>query len=132
MGNLDYAEKESSQIERKVKSKEQLSQEQNSWLQNNAQNLSSQDLYSLINNYSLLNPKIQTETQNFKSRNSKALNAVLTKESTPNEIKENPEITKKLNLYQNLTNNLKTSLKDIQNNLNDSTSLSLIAMDALV
>lgn len=132
MGNLDFAEKESSQIERKVKSKEQISQEQNSWLQNNAQNLSSQDLYSLINNYSLLNPKIQTETQNFKSRNSKALNAVLTKESTPNEIKENPEITKKLNLYQNLTNNLKTSLKDIQNNLNDSTSLSLRAMDAVV
>ena len=31
MGNLDFAEKESSQIERKVKSKEQISQEQNSW-----------------------------------------------------------------------------------------------------
>ena len=68
MGNLDYAEKESSQIEKKVKSKEKLSQEQNSWLQNNAQNLSTQDIYSLINNYSLLNPKIQTETQNFKSK----------------------------------------------------------------
>ena len=88
MGNLDYAEKESSQIERKVKSKEQLSQEQNSWLQNNSQNLSSQDIYSLINNYSLLNPQIQIETQNFKSRNSKALNAVLAKDATPNEIKE--------------------------------------------
>ncbi len=82
--------------------------------------------------YSVLNPKIQTETQNFKSRNSKALNAILTKEATPNEIKDNPEITKKLNLYQNLTNNLKTSLKDIQNNLNDLTSLSLRAMDAVV
>ena len=68
MGNLDFAEKETSKIERKVKSKEQISQEQNSWLQNNAQNLSTQDIYSLINNYSLLNPKIQTETQNFKSK----------------------------------------------------------------
>lgn len=132
MGNLDYIERESSQIERKVKSKEQISQEQNSWLQNNAQNLSSQDLYSLIDNYSLSNPQIQTETQNFKSRNSKALNVVLTKEATPTEVSENPEITKKLNLYQNLTNNLKTSLKGIQNNLNNSTSLSLRAMDAVV
>jgi hypothetical protein len=45
------------------------------------------------------------------------------------EAKENPETTKKLNLYQNLTKDLQKNLSDVQNSLNSSTSFSTKAMD---
>jgi hypothetical protein len=51
--------------------------------------------------------------------------------NTKTETKENPETTKKLNLFENLTEDLQKSLSDIQNSLNSSTSLSLKAMDSV-
>jgi hypothetical protein len=45
------------------------------------------------------------------------------------ETKENPEATKKLNLFVNLTKDLQKNLSDVQNSLNSSTSFSTKAMD---
>jgi hypothetical protein len=49
--------------------------------------------------------------------------------NTKTETKENPETTKKLNLFVNSTKDLQKSLNDIQDSLNNSTSFSVKAMD---
>lgn len=74
------------------------------------------------------NPKARPYIAQFVNSQNSSLESILMR-NTNNETRENPETTKRLNLYQNLTKDLQKSLQDIQKSLNDSTSLSLRAMD---
>ncbi|MDP3381554.1 MAG: hypothetical protein Q8S84_08950 [bacterium] len=64
--------------------------------------------------------------------NSQNITTLLRENAGTVENKENPEITKKLDIYKKITSNLKQNLNDIQKNLNETTSLSLKAMDEVV
>jgi hypothetical protein len=64
--------------------------------------------------------------------NSQNITTLLRENAGTVENKENPEITKKLDIYKKTTSNLKQNLNDIQKNLNETTSLSLKAMDQVV
>lgn len=76
-------------------------------------------------------PKTRPYITEFIAWRSEWVKQVLRDNKSP-EVKENPETTKKLNMYQTLWTDLQKSLKDIQNSLNDSTSLSLKLMDSAV
>lgn len=74
------------------------------------------------------NPKARPYIAQFVNSQNSSLESILMRNAN-NETRENPETTKRLNLYKNLTKDLQKSLQDIQKSLNDSTSLSLRAMD---
>lgn len=74
------------------------------------------------------NPKARPYIAQFVNSQNSSLESILMRNAN-NETRENPETTKRLNLYQNLTKDLQKSLQDIQKSFNDSTSLSLRAMD---
>jgi hypothetical protein len=76
------------------------------------------------------NPKARPYIAQFVSSQKSSVESMLMR-NTKTETKENPETTKKLNLFENLTEDLQKSLSDIQNSLNSSTSLSLKAMDSV-
>ncbi|MDP2090780.1 MAG: hypothetical protein Q8K30_04240 [Candidatus Gracilibacteria bacterium] len=78
------------------------------------------------------NPKSRPYILSYVQNNSQNITTLLRENAGTVENKENPEITKKLDIYKKITSNLKQNLNDIQKNLNETTSLSLKAMDEVV
>lgn len=74
------------------------------------------------------NPKARPYITQFVSSQKSSLESMLIRNAKA-ETKENPETTRKLNLFLNLVKDLQKSLSDIQNSLNSSTSFSVKAMD---
>lgn len=74
------------------------------------------------------NPKARPYIAQFVSSQKLSLESMLMRNAKA-ETKENPEITKKLNLFVNSTKDLQKSINDIQDSLNSSTSFNVKAMD---
>lgn len=133
MENLRLNEQQSPSIDRNRLLVETQNRELNrlfSSMENNKSSVS--DFEKVLLNIWENNLKARPYILSYMQSNSQNITSLLRWNSWNKETKENHEVTKKLNIYKNVTDNLKQSLNDIQNQLNESTSLSLKAMDKML